>query len=434
MDTQAARQDLEVLRQAVGSPDASRLLHDKGADTSAFLRYLDGRLSSQVLSNDAVISDIQKIEYPDFPLTLDEPTAPRTIDDDALRDGIDTTLSGLEVAGYCVKARRNGETVFTLTQGLARLTIDENPVAWAPNVKMHVASVSKLVTSMAVTRLLFEKGIDVDTPVAGFLPRYFVIHPTTRGVTFRQLLTHTAGFEGLPDGPNDGYTFVGFRFHMEKGVDPAKIGTRIYNNANFIGLRIALSGILETADLAADFGIPGLPGSNETYWDHLTAGAYLTYVKRHILARSSVVAGIEPGAKDSLAYTSDLTMKGIAASVPEGVGTDAYWFSVDEILDIMSLYWHGDAIVPQRVARQALRLGFGVDTVLANGEGIPDCFTKFGDWTINGAMQHCMVAFGPGDTLIAAFMNSTIPSPLPMANVPRVGWLVQPVLQASIRA
>ena len=67
------------------------------------------------------------------------------------------------------------------------------PVPWTTQERMHVASCSKLVTAIAMTRVLAEHGIAASTPVAPYLPDYWVKGPNVGRITFAQLMTHTSG-------------------------------------------------------------------------------------------------------------------------------------------------------------------------------------------------------------------------------------------------
>ena len=58
---------------------------------------------------------------------------------------------------------------------------------------MHVASLSKIVTAIAMTRLLGEAGIPPSTPIIDYLPGYWVKGPNVDQITFADLLTHTCG-------------------------------------------------------------------------------------------------------------------------------------------------------------------------------------------------------------------------------------------------
>ena len=406
----------EELKNSVRSPDGGRVLAENGLNPTDFEHFLDVRAAFDKSAAEISSYPPYIVRIPDFdPLTPSKPEVARNLDDDGFRSGLDAALSGLSIAGYFVKVRRRGHTVFTLTGGSARISPDPDPKSWASSIKMHVASVSKLVTGMAMTKLLFTKGIDTDTPVVDHLPAYFRRHPSTVGITFRQLLTHRSGFRRIAQGGrNDGYTFGDFRSYFEKGVSPADVGSFNYHNGNSIGLRIALAIMPGHISRDAHFDLPGKSGSlfNENIWDAISIEGYVKYVKRTVFSAAGVTAILQPGEKDSLAYSTSLSAPGWAADATPGAGTDAWWFSADEILAMMAAYWQSDAIVPRNVAHQSLGYGFGLDANAAwqfSGAS-QDCFTKSGFWADGmGRTQQCVVAFGPNDTQVAAFVNSPMP-------------------------
>ena len=73
------------------------------------------------------------------------------------------------VAGYVMRMRQNGKTIYTLEWNWAKEPSDGGE-GWNPDVRMHIASCSKLVTAIAMTRLLHEKNISYDAPIIHHLP------------------------------------------------------------------------------------------------------------------------------------------------------------------------------------------------------------------------------------------------------------------------
>ena len=431
MDEGLTPEQSAELKKSLKSPEVSRLLVANDLRPDEFERYLDARIALSDPGLTGYPPDVAR--KPDFPTTASdgEPEVRRTVDDTNLEANLRTALTSLSIAGYSVRARRRGQTVFTLNGGSARIAPDSDPTSWASTVKMHVASVSKLVTSMAITKLLFEKGVDADTAVVKFLPSYFRVGPLAENITFRHLLTHTSGFLRKDDqgGVNNGYTFSDFKTYFRTGVNAADLGQWNYHNGNYIGLRIALAILSGKIDRDEDFSVPGVPDNPDIYWDVFSIGVYEKYVERNVFRPASITASLDPGNKDSLAYSSTLMAPGWASETKPGAGTNSWWFSADEILSIMATYWRSDNIVPQRVARQALRAGFGLDEIQTwqfSGK-IQDCFTKSGYWADGtGHTQQCVVAFAPDDTEIAAFVNSPI-------SLNTIRGVLETNLQANIR-
>ncbi len=77
----------------------------------------------------------------------------------------------------------------------ATTTEELPPGQWVPmreDTVFDLASVSKLFTSLAVAQLIEEGKVDLESPVAAYLPEFAAKGKET--VTVRQLLTHTSGF------------------------------------------------------------------------------------------------------------------------------------------------------------------------------------------------------------------------------------------------
>ncbi|MBD7908542.1 serine hydrolase domain-containing protein [Sporosarcina gallistercoris] len=100
--------------------------------------------------------------------------------------------------GAVVLVARNGHIVKQQAYGDAARYVDdaytemENPVAMQTDTIFDVASISKIFTTVAAMKL-YEKGaIQLDAPVAKYIPEFAASGKET--VTIRQLMTHTSGF------------------------------------------------------------------------------------------------------------------------------------------------------------------------------------------------------------------------------------------------
>lgn len=114
--------------------------------------------------------------------------------DDVLHDAIkDNTTPGAVVlvgrSGHIVKQQAYGDAARYVDDSFTEM---ENPVAMQTDTIFDIASISKIFTTVAAMKL-YEKGvIQLDAPVAKYIPEF-----GTNGkekVTIRQLMTHTSGF------------------------------------------------------------------------------------------------------------------------------------------------------------------------------------------------------------------------------------------------
>ena len=258
--------NITKIKSMLNSEDVSARLAEKNIDARVLHDYVDRRHEASANVYDGYWPSIQKPvndEGPrstvrgitehsseDFSGRGPTPVAPikpmplkgRKLNVDAFSQAIHAQLSTMPISGYTLKIRNPTSDVYTLYWNWARRPQDQQELGWKPDVKMHVASVSKLVTAMAVVKLLHERGISPDTRVVNFLPTYFKHGLNMTAITFRHLLTHTSGFRQVKDwgGLNDGYDFEQFKSYVEKGVNFSDIGSWHYHNGNFIGLRIAM--------------------------------------------------------------------------------------------------------------------------------------------------------------------------------------------------
>ena len=126
------------------------------------------------------------------------------LDVEGLRRDLHALLSPC-LAGYALQLRRYGRVMIDDHAGPAR-TRDDGDVAWGPGVKMHVASASKLITAMAMTRLLRDHKISFDDRIEPWLPQYWRRGGNIQNLSFRHLLAHTSGlfaFKKNDAGPFD---------------------------------------------------------------------------------------------------------------------------------------------------------------------------------------------------------------------------------------
>ena len=81
-----------------------------------------------------------------------------------------------------------------VASGLARTAADPPKLAMGPDVMVNVASAGKMFTTIAVLKSLARRHLSVDSRIWPFLPPDWVKGPGVDTLTFRDLLTHRAGF------------------------------------------------------------------------------------------------------------------------------------------------------------------------------------------------------------------------------------------------
>jgi hypothetical protein len=143
-----------------------------------------------------------------------------------LASSIDTQLTG-NVVGYVALIG----TSKAVSSGLARTAADPPKLAMGPNVMVNVASVGKMFTTIAVLKSLARHHLNIDSRISPFLPPDWVKGPGVDTITFRELLTHRAGFR--LDSGRVFETDDAAREQIRQGVQQVDKHVADYNNINF---------------------------------------------------------------------------------------------------------------------------------------------------------------------------------------------------------
>ena len=143
-----------------------------------------------------------------------------------LASTIDTQLKGNAV-GYVALIG----TSKAVASGLARTAADPPKLAMGPNVMVNVASVGKMFTTIVVLKSLARHHLSIDSPISPFLPPDWVKGPGVDTITFRELLTHQAGFR--LDSGRVFETDNAAREQIRQGIQQVDKHAADYNNINF---------------------------------------------------------------------------------------------------------------------------------------------------------------------------------------------------------
>ncbi|HWH10204.1 MAG TPA: serine hydrolase domain-containing protein [Solirubrobacteraceae bacterium] len=312
-----------------------------------------------------------------------------------------------EVVGYTMRLRQNSTTIYTLDWNWAKTPADGGE-GWTSDVRMHIASCSKLVTGIAMTKLLNDKGISYDAPIVGHLPNYWAKGPDVANITFRELMTHTSGLNyGVDTSASDYETMKAV---IAGGVTHR--GQYHYQNLNFGLCRILIATINGNVSPATNFGIPQIPNSNDVFWDAVTINAYVQYVQQHVFQPAGVSGpSLDHPTPDALAYTFPAIGQGWNSGDLTSVCGGAGWhMSVDDLLAIMGTFRRSGSIMPAAQAQTMLGDGFGIDLLLSTPLG--ELYNKNGLWEDGaGHVEQSLAYFLPENMELVVLTNSPVGSP-----------------------
>ncbi|HYB10453.1 MAG TPA: serine hydrolase domain-containing protein [Alphaproteobacteria bacterium] len=321
------------------------------------------------------------------------------------------------VAGYVAQLRQSGQIRFTSEWQYAQRPQDGSEW-WAPGVQMHVASVSKLMTAMAMMVLFRDNNISPDALITDYLPDYWVEGPNVEYITFRNLFNHTSGLSA-----SDLVDFEIMKSAIAGGINPGARGQYNYQNLNYALCRILLAVINGNINKNAYFDPPPIPGFppqpwNDILWDYVTVTAYEAYLQANVFQPSGVVGATldhPPGCALAYRVPDDAEPGWNSGSLEESCGYAGWHLSVNELLDVMGEFRRGGGILTPAAAQAMLDNGFGVDPF--TGGPLPAALTtlagnvycKPGDWhDPNNQDEQSLAFFLPEDMELVVLVNSMV--------------------------
>src|SRR5450631_3679106 len=235
---------------------------------------------------------------------------------DGFVNALNTALAN-NTAGYVMQLRHRGQPIASAHGGWAKEPSDGSE-SWVQDVRMHIASCSKLITAIAMTRTLATHNLPASTPIKDYLPTYWAKGPNIEKITFAQLMTHKSGFRVT--GSDTFYNIM--KAQVAAGVTNANLGAYSYQNMNFSLCRILLP--VMNGVIAANTTFP--PPFEDQFWDYVTITNYENYVAQNLFQPAGVSGpSLTHPAPDALAY-----------AFPVGGG----WDSGDLTADAGGTSWH----------------------------------------------------------------------------------------------
>ncbi len=342
--------------------------------------------------------ELKEVDFKFDPGALPQAKNGTTLNSNAFASQFHNAIKN-QVTGYALQLRKNGAPNQTLIWNWAK-TPANGSKGWTLDTRMHVASVSKLITGIAMYKLLDSKGISIDAKIINYLPAYWVKGPKINQISFRNLLNHTSGIEV----PGSATNFATMKSEIQAGV--AAVGGYQYENTNFGLCRILISIINGDIDKNANFGI-----MNDVTWDLITINAYRNYVQAKVLTPAGVASAgfTTPASNNAFAYRfPHLNLGGWDSGNLSTVSGGAGWrLSVNEVLKVMDHLRRKNTILPAAKAQYLLDNKLGLDRVINTPAG--KMYDKNGSWgTGAGDTEQCVATFLPGGYEIVVFVNSPI--------------------------
>lgn len=274
--------------------------------------------------------------------------------------------------GYAFAIYERGTLRASGAGGLRSRRLDiggERP--FALDTRMHTASMSKTLTTVAFLRLAARQGIRTSDRIAPYLPPGWKLGPNIDRLTFRDLLRHRSGIVGLGKSCENGAfaenTYAGLKKLIEQGVQADKLGDYCYQNANFGLFRVLIPALL-------GYSFTGTDATD----DLQTRQRYLTYVQQQVLEPAGVTGASASQTPGDPTYTYEYPSLNLPGWNPGDfagtVGGYGWYMSVEEA---GKLYATVLTTADESVLTAAWK-----DTLRVNGLGY------FGGRVVDGAIRY----------------------------------------------
>ncbi len=323
---------------------------------------------------------------------------------------------GPQTVGYQYAIGHNGALArasgLGLT-GLARTDADPPNTSQVASKEINIASISKTITAMVLLRLLEQRNVSVDSPIAPWLPASWVlgagIGPVPAGpqLSFRELLTHRSG---LNANLNTSYQYADLQNYAAAGISAADKLVTTYQNANFAMFRVVIPYLRYGSD-GVDNIAALVPFAS---FDEVIAGLYIETVRDLAFAPTGFVQGgcVASDPNPTLSYP--FPSNGAAGIQPGDwitrCGSGGWYLSSVELLGVMAFRRFSNLILSP-AARQLMDFNYlgwhdPTNPVYGFSKGLYGNYRSHGgDLTVSGPLDACYMEFFNG-VQVAMVANS----------------------------
>jgi len=162
-----------------------------------------------------------------------------SFDIDAFEANLVQRLEG-QSAGYAYAISLNRHLARQGAGGKLRKA-GEGDIDHAPDLRQNVASISKTITAVAVLRLMEALNLDLDDPIAPWLPERWTQGPNVDQLTFWHLFRHHSGFSSKNSDFWNTLSEAGLSSMVAQGANPIPAADpQVYLNANFALFRFMI--------------------------------------------------------------------------------------------------------------------------------------------------------------------------------------------------
>ncbi len=306
-----------------------------------------------------------------------------------------------KVAGYAIMV---GGT-FPLTGGLARTTADAPSYAMGISSQINIASSSKVLTTIGVLQLLAKNNLTIDDKIAPYLYPDWLKGPNVDTITFRELLTHRAGFR--VDCNGDKTTYDVLKLQIMIGVLLSDKATPQYNNCNFAIFR-ELIPVMEGGTVRD--AVVAMPGFARGI---LSAGFYIDYMNKHVfnpLGLSDQKCYPDSGGALSYPFPTGATHGTDWGDWTNSCGGGGWVMSASDLFAVINDLASGNVLLTEAQKDEMNSNCLGWDCSVRSDCPNPPYVCKNGDLGSSGKYVWTYVGIFKCDVPVVVIVNSALPT------------------------
>jgi CubicO group peptidase (beta-lactamase class C family) len=260
---------------------------------------------------------------------------------------------------------------------------------------MHCASNSKVITAVAVLKMLLESSkVSLSTPMYKYLPKLWEIHPDVRKITIEDLLGYRSGLKNIR--PTNGY-------NLKKLVSQKPEGSRgvfDYKNVDYALFRFILPGLAGYKGLA-------VASMGDALYGQKFRDMIIEQIFRPLGIKNAHLKMPTPlKKKEMLAYGSwNSLAQGVGSNDNlESAGSTGWFLTCRDLALFYGHFWYSDILLPEWLREKTF------DDVLAYnkvGKSAGIVFASKGGRS--GNYRSRVVGFKNGVSMVV-YTNNTRPS------------------------
>ena len=301
--------------------------------------------------------------------------------------------------GYAYVIAKDGQVERQGAGGLARSAAEGN-LPMTTNSIMHIASVSKTITTAAVLKLLEDKDLDINEHIYPYLPPGWQVAEITKAITFRQLLRHEVSYPIKGEGS---VSYDSLQAYAERGLS---ISLASYSNINHSFFRIIIPRLWDKYR----------PASGGAGYDSVfTASVYEKYIQEEMFQPLGITGTLNTMGNNNvvLAYsgTNDNTGKFGPEDYRYLSGAFGWQMSAYETAKFWAYLWFSHDILSNSMQKSMKTLELGLWNTTSGEHGT--YYGKRGEWfnkdgNSTKRAYNTFVILYPDNVQVTLFTNSPL--------------------------